>query len=161
MSHHGLTSEEVKQQHATEIAKSTTFAPHGVSEKAPIAYLRTPEGKLYWQRLLEADPNAPIDKLSGRAIEQLTSGRDLPRMETISEPLVKIVPAGDKVTSYTPYFAKLSEFEDALAKGHNLNDRFGLPLKSEAPVYDVYEIRPKAPTDGSLAGGAASQRRAI
>lgn len=68
-------------------------------------------------------------------------------MEIINEPLVKIVPAGERVSAYSPYFAKLSEFGDALAKGHNLNDRFGLPVKSEAPVYDVYRIDPKGSTE--------------
>ncbi|KAF1718808.1 XVIPCD domain-containing protein [Pseudoxanthomonas wuyuanensis] len=68
-------------------------------------------------------------------------------MEVINEPLVKIVPAGDSVSPYSPFFARRSEFEDALAKGHNLSERFGLPIKSEATVYDVHEIRPKGATE--------------
>ncbi len=69
-------------------------------------------------------------------------------METIDEPLVKIVPTDvpDKALSYSPFLAKKSAFEDAIAKGHTLSDYFGLPIKSEAQVYDIYEIRPHGPT---------------
>src|SRR3546814_2464884 len=82
-------------------------------------------------------------------MEQITYGREIPRMEAINEPLVKISPAGgqDKSLAYAPFFTRQSEFEDTVAKGHRLNDRFGFPINRVAPVYDVYRIEPKAPTE--------------
>jgi hypothetical protein len=53
-----LASEELKRHYATEIAKGTTFETHGVSVQAAKAYLDTPEGTLYWQRLAESDREA-------------------------------------------------------------------------------------------------------
>jgi outer membrane lipoprotein SlyB len=147
MNEHGLTSEEIKKRHVTEIGESTTFKAHGVSKQTAEDFLDTPEGARFWQSLAEADPHATTRDIDERAIDQITSGRDLPRMEVINEPLAKIVPFGDRVSPFSPFFAKRSEFEDALAKGHNLSERFGLPIKSEAAVYDVFEIRPKGPTE--------------
>ncbi len=147
MTEHGLAPGEVKRQHSTDIASASTFRTHGLSKQAAKDFLDTPEGMKYWLRLAEADPAAPRERIDRRAIEQLTSGREIPRAEVINEPLVKIVPAGGDLHPKTPYFTKLSELEDALAKGHSINDRFGLPVKSEAPVYDVYRIDPKGPTE--------------
>lgn len=149
MSGHGLAPDDLKRQYSTEIKNANTFKTHGVSEQAALDYLETPEGEKFLRFLKEANPAAANDTITARALDQLTSGRDLPRIEVINEPLVKIVPAGlqDKSLAYSPFLAKESEFNDELAKGHNLNDRFGLPVKSEAPVYDVYRINPKGPTE--------------
>jgi hypothetical protein len=141
---HGLTPAELKQKHAAEVSESSTFRTHGVDEHAAKEYLNTPNGTRYLQALKDADPNAPEARIVDRAIGQIRSGRELPQMEVIDEPLVKIVRAGEPVSAKSPYFAKLSEYEDAVAKGHNLNDRFGLPINSEASSYDVYRIAPKA-----------------
>ena len=84
--------------------------------------------------LQEADPAASTSKLAERAINQLTSGRELPRMETIDEPLVKIVPRGEPVSPHSPFFARQSAFEDAIARGHNLSEHFALPERSEADI---------------------------
>src|ERR1700723_1651966 len=93
----GLTPEELKQQHAAEISRSETFVTHGVSEQAAKSYLKTPEGNLYLQRLVQADPSSSASKIADRAMDQIISGRELPRMELSSDPLVKIVPTGSKV----------------------------------------------------------------
>jgi hypothetical protein len=156
MDKRGLTPDELKWQHAEKIAKSNTFATQGVSHQKAADYLDTPEGMIYERRLIEANPTASLSRIRDRAIEQIRSGHDLPRMEVINEPLVKIVPTGERVSPYSPFFAKRSEFEDALAKGHNLSDRFGLPIKSEATVYDAYEIRPKGPTETFVSRVAAT-----
>ncbi|WP_456965985.1 hypothetical protein [Luteimonas sp. A649] len=87
------------------------------------------------------------DLLEARAIGQLRSGRELPRMEAIDEPLVKIVPRGDSVSPHSPFFARQSAFEDAIARGHNLSEHFALPVRSEAQVYDIHQIRPNGPTE--------------
>lgn len=144
MSDPGLTPTALKQQHAAEIARSETFRTQGVSEQAARNYLTTPEGKLYLRSVVEADPGASKIDLLKRAVGQITSGSELPRMEAIKEPLVKIVPAGQSVSQYSPFFTKQSEFDRALASGKNLSEYFGLPITSEAQVYDVYQIQPKA-----------------
>lgn len=147
MSEHDLTPGEFKQQYTIEIAKANTFKTHGVTEQVALDYLETPEGEKFLRLLKDADPDAPLDAIADRAIGQIKSGRDLPRMEVINEPLVKIVPRDAPLSEVSPYFTRLSEFEDALAKGHSLHDRFGLLIKTEAPVYDVYRIDPKGPAE--------------
>ena len=153
MDEHGLTSSAVRDNYAIEILKIETFKTHGVSEKQAIEYLNTPEGRLYRVKLIEANLQAiqagkiDAEKITEYAINHLTSGRELPRMEIINEPLVKVTPRGEGITPYTPFFGKPSEFESLIAKGHYINDGFGLPLRSEAPVYDIVQITPKGPTE--------------
>ncbi|MBB5360439.1 uncharacterized protein YfiM (DUF2279 family) [Rhodanobacter sp. ANJX3] len=143
----GITPDDLRQQHAAAISRSETFVTQGVSEEAAKSYLKTSDGQIYLQRLVQADPTSSASKITDRAVSQIISGRELPRMELNSEPLVKIVPTGSTVSPYSPFFAKQSAFEDALHQGHNLSDRFGLPIQSEAARYDVYQIKPKAPTE--------------
>jgi uncharacterized protein YcfJ len=147
MNEHGLTPESLKQLRAADIAESGTFKTLGVNAQEAADFLERPEGGVLLQRLAEADPRATKIDIFNRAMSQLTSGHELPRIELTHEPLVKIVPSGQSVSPYSPFFTKRSELDAALAEGHALNDRFGLPIKSEATVYDVYEIRPKEPTE--------------
>ena len=68
-------------------------------------------------------------------------------MELSADPLLKIVPAGQQVPSFSPFFARQSVFEEALASGKSLSEYFALPIKSEAPRYDIMVMRPLAPTE--------------
>jgi hypothetical protein len=111
----GLTSQELRQRHADEIANGRTFQTAGVSDQVAKDYLDTEEDQRYREALIRADPNASISDIDQRAIDQITSGRERPRMETISEPLVKIVPRGEPVSAYSPFFARQSAFDDAVA----------------------------------------------
>ena len=147
MSEGGLTSQELRQRHADDISNARTFQTAGVSDQVAKDYLDTEEGQRYREALIRADPNASISDIDQRAIDQITSGRERPRMETISDPLVKIVPRGEPVSAYSPFFARQSAFDDAVARGLNLSEHFALPISSEAQVYDVYEIRPRGPTE--------------
>lgn len=147
MSDPGLTPEQLKGQYATEVAESSTFRTLGVSQQSAIEHLATPDGIRYLERLVEANPTAPKSRIAEFAIDHLMSGLELPRMDIINEPLVKIVPRGDTVSPNTPFFTRQSAFEDAISRGHNLSDYFGLPIRSEAQVYDVYQIRPNGPTE--------------
>src|SRR3546814_16704355 len=114
MSAHGLTPEALKQQHRTEIVEIGTFRPHGVTELEALDYLETQEGKKYLQNRRNAAPDAPKEIIAARAMEQITSGREIPRMEAIKEPQVKIIPAGvqDKSLAYSPPLTRQPEFED-------------------------------------------------
>ena len=142
-----LTSEELKQNHIEAVAKANTFRTHGVSEEEAKKYLKSPDGLKYLTRLNEAAPDASIDKLRERAIEQITSGRELPRMEMLDEPLVKIVPKGQQPSPYSPFWAKEADLDAAIQQRKNLSRHFALPVASESPQYDVYKITPKAPTE--------------
>lgn len=148
MSDSGLTPDELRRQYDEKAVKEAlTFKTQGVSRQAALDYLETPEGKLYRQRLIEASPNTPLNKLNDRAVDQITSGRELPRMETVHEPLVKIVPKGSAPSAHSPFWAKEADLSAAVKEGRNLSQHFALPVGSESPQYDVYKIQPKAPTE--------------
>jgi hypothetical protein len=147
MSDFDLTPDKLKQKYTESISRVSTFKTYGVNEQAAKNYLDTPEGERYFKKLWEAAPDTPLEKMRERAIDQLRSGRELPRTEIINEPLVKIVPVGEKPTPYTPFWGKESDLDLAVKSGKNLSDHFGLPIKSEAVRYDVYKIVPKGPTE--------------
>lgn len=142
----GLTDEAIKQQHAAAIASGNTFTPQGISEQDAKAFLSTDEGALYWWRLSEADPVASSSQIDQRAINQIRSGLEIPRVELIDEPLVKVVPQGMTPSGHSPFWTRESRIDDALKAGKDLSDFFGLPIVSEAPRYDIYRIVPKLPT---------------
>ncbi len=143
----GLVSKDLRARNAAVISEAKTFETHGVSRKAAMEFLRSPEGTIFRQRLIEADPGATGSTIVDRAIQQIGSGIELPRMELSADPLLKIVPAGQQVPSFSPFFARQSVFEEALASGKSLSGYFALPIKSEAPRYDIMVMRPLAPTE--------------
>lgn len=148
MSAPDLTPDDVRLANVEAIAKANTFTTHGVTPQEARQYLRTPEGVLYLSRLEEAAPTGtPIADLRMRAINQITSGRELPRMEMLDEPLVKIVPKGQQPSPYSPFWAKEADLDAAIQQRKNLSRHFALPVASESPQYDVYKITPKAPTE--------------
>ncbi len=148
MSGPDLTPDELKRLYDEKtIREALTFKPQGVSEEEAKKYLKSPDGFKYLTRLNEAAPDASIDKLRERAIQQITSGRELPRMETLEEPLVKIVPKGQQPSPFSPFWAKQADLDAAIKEGRNLSHHFALPVGSESPQYDVYRITPKAPTE--------------
>ena len=143
-----LTSDDLRQRNAAAINKTDTFRTHGVGADEARKYLQTPEGVLYLTRLSEASSSdISVEDLRKRAISQITSGRELPRMETLNEPLVKIVPKGSEPSPYSPFWAKEPDLDAAVKEGKNLSQYFALPVNSESTQYDVYKITPKAPTE--------------
>ena len=149
MSTDGLTPEMLKQQHAAVIPKSDTFKPQCISEQAALDYLKTDEGAMYYWRVAQAaEPGLRPDQITGRAIGQLMSGRELPRMETIEpgEPLLKFVAEGSSPTPHSPFWMRESQANAVSAEGRNISDYFGLPVGSEAPRYGMYRITPEVPT---------------
>jgi hypothetical protein len=67
-----------------------------------------------------------------------------PVLQSINSPLVKIVPHGGEISAYSPFFTTKTEIDAALVEGKNMSDYFGLPMKSEARIYDMYEISPNS-----------------
>lgn len=128
-----LTSEEIKQPFGEElITKAKTFKPQGIGTQAARDYLETSEGRLYSRRLLEASPDATIEDLHRRAVDTLSPGRELPRMETIDEPLVKIVPKGSEPSPHSPFCAMEVDLDAAVKEEGNLSQRLGSSVARKA-----------------------------
>lgn len=131
--------------HAREINDLSTFKTAGVPREVIDPYLDSGPGQQFLRELRAADPAASADTVYARAVEQLASGSTLPDLQTMSAALVKIVPHGQRVSPYSPYFTTSAQLQLASGRCATLADCFGLPLKSEAPLYDVYQIMPKGP----------------
>lgn len=142
-----LVDRKLRGKFRSEIERVETFETQGVGVQQAKDYLDTREGKIYIRRLIESDSSLPLSEIRNRAIAQLTSGRELPRMEIFDEPLVKLTPVGADVSPYSPFLARRSEIDDAFASGKSLHDYFGLPAKSESVRYRMDEIRPLALTE--------------
>lgn len=143
MSADQLTSAQLRADNAEAIRLGSTFNPRGVSYEQALDFLDTAVGEKYLAQLEAADPNISEKDLFDRALQQIQSGRTLPTLRTIDEPLVKVIPHGTSVSPYSPFFTTESEIGRALNAGQSLADRFGLPIASEAQRYDLYAIRPK------------------
>ncbi len=130
-----------------QVASGDTFKTLGVSKSAAQDFLRTERGQKYLRTLQSADKSAPPSRIYARAMEHVRSGSDLPRPVTASSPLVKIVPEGKGLTSYTPYFTTEAELQRIKKAGVPLSEAFGLPMNSEAASYSVYKIAPTRPTE--------------
>jgi len=142
-----LTPDAIRNKYSSEIATGESFMTHGVSKRSALDYLETPEGKIYLNHVRNASPNAKLETVFDRAVEQITSGLELPHMEVASDPLVKLTRLNGEISPYSAYLTKESEINEALASGRSLHDYFGLPAKSEAARYRLDEIRPLAPTE--------------
>jgi len=132
----------LRAAHAAEIDSVSTFKPIGLAPAAAEAYLATPPGQELLADLAAADPASPADKIRARAIDQLGTGADDPKLAKRAAMLVKIVPHGQSVSPYSPYFATAAAMKLACDSPLRLADSFAVPLKSEAETYDLYEIKP-------------------
>ena len=135
--------EALRAVHAREINDLSTFKTAGLPRQAIDSYLDSGPGQQFLRELRTADPAAPAETIYARAVEQLASGSTLPDLQAMSAALVKIVPHGQNVSPYSPYFTTSAQLQLASSQCASLADCFGLPLKSEAPLYDVYQIMPK------------------
>ena len=125
--------------HAREINDLSTFRTAGLPREAIDSYLDSGPGQQFLRELRAADP---AETVYARAVEQLASGSTLPDLQAMSAALVKIVPHGQNVSPYSPYFTTSAQLQLVAGQCASLADCFGLPLKSEAPLYDVYQILP-------------------
>lgn len=144
----GLTSNAIRAQHSDEvISRAKTFETLGLGRQEAEAYLDTPDGERYLQRVVDASADTDLLVLRERALGHLMSGRELPRMEMNSDPLVKIVAAEAPLSKHSPFWAREADLDAAIREGKNLHEFYGLPVGSEAARYDVYRISPKTPTE--------------
>lgn len=146
-----------RADHAAEIDKVSTFKAFGMTQAGAEAYLGTPPGQKLLADLAAADPASSADTIRGRAVDQLGTGLASPKQVKQVGPLVKIVPHGQTVSPYSPYFATVAAMKAACVSPRHMADSFALPLKSEADTYDLYEIKPaKGPADSFVSVVAPS-----
>ncbi|WP_071322778.1 hypothetical protein [Janthinobacterium sp. 1_2014MBL_MicDiv] len=143
--------------HAREINDLSTFKTMGLQRQAIDPYLDSAEGRQFLRELSAADPAAPAETIYARALEQLASGATVPTLQPMAAALVKIVPQGQNVSPYSPYFTTSAQLQLASGRCASLADCFGLPLKSEAPLYDVYQIMPKGTVNVFISEVAPTQ----
>jgi len=126
-----------------KIASVETFQTVGTTRARALEYLNTEDGRIYIQSLKEADPRASDKIIVDRAVGQIRSGKEPPKLVNVEAPLFKIAPKGGGVSPYSPFFTTKQELEIARKSGRPLSDYFGLPASSDASVYDIYQITPK------------------
>jgi hypothetical protein len=131
---------------AAEIDSVSTFKTYGLGRGAADDYLSTADGQRLLQNLGAADPAADVSKIYARAVDQLSTGYS-PSLQQTTSPLVKIVPQGQEVSPYSPFFTTMEQLDAASRSGKTMADYFGIPIKSEASVYDIYQITPKSSAD--------------
>ena len=132
----------LRAAHAAEIDSASTFKPIGLTPAEAEAYLGTPPGQELLADLAAADSASPPATIRARAIDQLGTGSEDPKLAKHDSVLVKIVPHGQSVSPYSPYFATVAAMKAACDSPLRLADSFAVPLKSEAATYDLYEIKP-------------------
>jgi hypothetical protein len=141
------TPEEVdlaalRATHAAEIDSASTFKPIGLTPAQAETYLGTAPGQELLADLAAADSASPPATIRARAVDQLGTGSEDPKLAKHDPVLVKIVPHGQSVSPYSPYFATVAAMKAACDSPLHLADSFAVPLKSEAATYDLYEIKP-------------------
>ena len=121
--------------------KDIPFTTHGLN----VNPATIPEGRALMKELKKANPDMSPDRINDLAKGMLESGKDIPIIKTAKpdETLYKIVPKGDDVTGYTPYFTSKKQLDALKENPKGISDTMGLPKSSEAVKYDVYQIKPK------------------
>ena len=130
-----------------QIKKVQTFKTKGLSNEQIEGFLNTSDGEKLLGKLQAAAPDADATTIYSRAFDQVASGSTIPEVRMINSPLIKIVPEGQGVSPYSPFFTTHEELQAAANSGRTLADSFGLPLGSEAPRYSIFEMAPLKPTE--------------
>ncbi len=126
------------------IDKVDTFKPSGVSREDAVLYLRdNPSGREMLKSIYNADPDGKPEVLFERAVGYIQTGQELPVRVVVDKPLYKIVPEGEGVSDYSPFFTDQDGLESAKFSGKPLSDVFGLPAKSDSENYDIFKIETK------------------
>mgnify|MGYP003134694695 FL=1 len=152
----GLASAEVSKNSYAEldsdyvsradlVSNASTFKTQGLDTETAAKYLDTAVGQNMLDALWAADPAADASTVYSRAMDQLSTGADIPTAQIMDAPLVKIVPEDNSVSPYSPFFTTQEELMKASSSSGTLADYFGLPLNSESPKYSIFEISPKQP----------------
>ncbi|MGE3298335.1 MAG: RHS repeat-associated core domain-containing protein [Porticoccaceae bacterium] len=142
---------QLSAQDQATIKAVSSFQTNGVTRmEADVFLSTTPEGQAFLRlaktsadRSLAPGQVVDMSKLRERAIDQIRSGSNLPALKNITSPIVKVVPTGGEVSSFTPFFTTQSELNRAILSGRRLADFFGLPTTQNANRFGVFSIQPK------------------
>ena len=130
-----------------QIKQVKTFETKGLSNEKIETFLNSSDGEKLLSKLQAAAPDADATTIYSRAFDQVASGSTIPQVKLMDTPLVKIVPEGQGVSPYSPFFTTHEELQAAAKSGRTLADSFGLPLSSESTTYSIYEMAPLKQTE--------------
>lgn len=127
------------------IERASTFKPQGVSaEEAEAFLINTADGREMLRLLKDGDTGASTDTIIGRAVEQVMSGTEPPKLKALEQgaKLYKLVPnkEGRGPSDYTPFFCSQEQLELAQKSGRPLSDVFGLPAVQNCDEYNIFEM---------------------
>ncbi|MGD9584544.1 MAG: RHS repeat domain-containing protein [Lysobacterales bacterium] len=142
---------QLSAQDQATIKAVSSFQTNGVTAfEAEVFLSTTPEGKAFLRlaetsamRNLKAGQSINASDIRKRVIGQIQSGSDIPTLRNIRSPLLKVVPTGGEVSSFTPFFTTAAELRKAIASGRRLGDYFGLPSAQNADRFGIFVIEPK------------------
>ncbi len=120
----------------------TQYGPFNIDDFKPKGYSKSDiPSDVYSEMLLEYPITLSLADKEKYLEGLLNSGNTVPLEHTYSagDELYKIVPKGESVSAYTPFFISKSELE-LLKIGDNIEQQLGLPLISHAVEYDIYKI---------------------
>jgi hypothetical protein len=130
-----------------QVKKVQTFETKGLSNEQVETFLQSDDGKKLLLKMKDASPDTDVETIFRRAYSQVASGSTVPEVKLVDSPLVKIVPEGQSVSPYSPFFTTHEELQAAASSGRTLADSFGLPLASESTTYSIFEMSPLKPTE--------------
>ena len=134
-----------------------TFATQGVPESQALSWLTEhPDGIAMMDAAIDAHVaglgddvvSGPLaatdwdhaDEVRRRLVGQLASGVEPPVVRETTESLYKLVPAGQDVSQYSPFWMTRQELDNLLGSRRDLADALGLPYVSHADEYRVWRI---------------------
>ncbi|CAH0992413.1 hypothetical protein SIN8267_02533 [Sinobacterium norvegicum] len=132
----------------------STFKTNGVSNQDAENWLiNHPDGQEYFEILRASiQDDIPDEQVLSWATDHVKSGASLPEKISVDESLVKIIPKGNNISGSqnSPFLTTREELLKAQNSDKGMWDSFGLPMKSDAFEYDVYELPPKEGATGFL-----------
>lgn len=114
-----------------------TFETKGLSNEKIGTFLNSSDGEKLLSKLQAAAPDADATTIYSRAFDQVASGSTIPQVN-YGYATREIVPEGQGVSPYSPFFTTHEELQAAAKSGRTLADSFGLPLSSESTTYSIY-----------------------
>ena len=142
------------------IERATSFTPDGVPPWQARAWLETADGRamlnaaeasqLAAREVSEIAAFTPADwialrkEASEHVLKQIGSGAERPMLAETHESLFKLVPNGQNVSEYSPFWMTRDELDDLLRSRRDIADALGLPYNSHADEYAVWRIDPLA-----------------
>lgn len=151
-------SRKIKQRVIEDVSSpSTRFTSSGkpisvddldadfVTKGINIDPLSIPEGQRLVARLQRASPDTPREDIIVRARQQLSTGKDIPKLSQVQEgeKLFKVVPKGKKPSDFTPYFTDQAGRDRLVTGKSNIADVTAVPNQSAAQELDIFSITPK------------------